>query len=295
MEREKNMRFLAIVIAVFYLTASVALGNEGKISPGPGAAFFHRGHYAEAYQALWPSLQAGDPEAAFYSLIIRRNGLDGRAQADQREMDAIWKILADKADDMRRGLRNRLVDDEVKDAYRCALAQLEYFGEAGAPEWPPVTSMERARRLRRSLSILAPAAGRFTPAMNFRAYLDCEDKYYKGAFKHIIKAAEKGDFLAMGNLAWLYREGLGTDKYDLRAAHWARQGCDSTPPVARNLNEVGYCYESGRGVSQDMIEAAVWYEKGAKQGYPSAVENSKRLKNKGAGGSSPALDNRILF
>ena len=289
-----KIKFWGMILLVFVCARPAGLAAQGN--PASGVILFHQGQYSAAYTSLWPALNAGDPEAAFYSLVIRRNGLDGRAPADAAEMAALWRILAAKADFMAQVLYDRSVPAETKHAYRTALAQLEYFGPNQAPAWPPPTAgTRRTASYQKTVSLLGNAAVEFTPAMNFKAYLDTGDKgLERNVFHYTERAAVKGDFLAAGNLAWLYRDGIGTHKNDLRAARWARTGCSSTPPIARNMNEVGYFYESGRGVSPDLIEAREWYKKAAAQGHSAGAANLNRLKDKTPAGQ-PVLDNLILF
>ncbi|MDL2226036.1 hypothetical protein LJB86_00030 [Deltaproteobacteria bacterium OttesenSCG-928-M10] len=293
---KKGIRFrVLILLLAFVFTLPAGLAAQGH-STASGVLLFQQGQYSAAYASLWPALTAGDPEAAFFSLVIRRNGLDGRAPADAAEMASLWRILAAKADVMAQALYDRAVPAETKHVYRTALAQLEYFGPNQAPAWPPAPAeTRRTASYQKAISLLGNAAVGFTPAMNFKAFLDSGTRdNHKNAFHYTERAAGKGDFLAAGNLAWLYRDGLGTHKNDLRAAHWARAGCSSTPPIARNMNEVGYFYESGRGVSPDPIEAQEWYKKAAEQGHSAGAANLNRLKSKNPAGPT-VLDNLILF
>lgn len=260
-----------------------------------GAELFHRGQYSEAYAALWPELNAGHPEAVFYALIIRRNGLDGRGPAEPGEFVSLWSLLAERAEQMRAGAGDRRLSDNTRWAYRTALAQLEYFGPT-LGYWPPAAyDPERVKRVHLATGYLSAIGQNFTPAMNFLTFLD-HDAYggrHAAAFNRTLKASEHKDLLARGNLAWFYRDGLGVAKNDLRAAYWAHKGCQSAPGIARNQNEMGYLYESGRGVTQDLHEAARWYELSAAQGHPAGLINAERLKKKGD--ASPSLDNRVLF
>ena len=260
---------------------------------------FDQGLYSAAYAAFWPSLTAGDPEAAFYALIIRRNGLDSRPPAAPAELAALWNILSSQADRMRQYLNSPAQSgqqpESVAFAYRTALAQLEYFGPQ-LNSWPPPMSDPGRRQLAvKAVTHLQRVGQHFTPAMNFMTYLDLAAHGGREgqAFNRSLKAAEKGDHLAMANVSWLYRQGLGTDKNHLRAAHWARRAAGANPPPARALNEVGFCYESGHGVSQDPAEALRWYEQSAAQKHPAGQENYQRLKKKSGG--SPALDDYLQF
>lgn len=287
------MRKLMVLTGLILLLAVV--GAATADAQTAGADLFHRGQYRAAYAALWPAISAGDPEAAFYGLVIRRNGLDGRAPAEPSEMAALWNILASRADQMRREAGEAGIPTAREQVLRTALAQLEYFGPV-APAWPPNPG-DPARNGRAQVPYghLNATVLRFTPAMNFLAFVDIDSPggNHSGAFNRSLQAAEAGDYLAMGNVAWLYRDGLGTEKNNIRAAHWARKGCRSNPEISRNQNEMGYFYESGRGVTQDLKEAARWYEKSSAQGHLAGRLNALRLKSKSPSG--PVLDNRIMF
>jgi TPR repeat protein len=278
---------LQLSIAALFLTAGAALAQSGP-------ELFRQGRYREAYAALWPALQAGEPEAAFYGLIIRRNGLDGRAPARPAEMAALWNILAANQERMNASSDDPSLARDTREAYRTALAQLSFFGPQ-APAWPPRVGPEDRPRALAAARHLQAAAHDFTPAMNFLSFLDFNA--HRGrqtqAFSRTLKAAEQGDHLAMGNAAWLYREGLGAEKNNLRAAHWARRAGDASPGEARGQNELGYCYESGRGVSRDPEEARNWYRRSAEQGHAPAKLNLERLESKRD--APPALDNSIRF
>lgn len=278
----------ALVLAAMLMAAPAGAQTSG-------AELFGQGRYTEAYAALWPGITAGQPEAVFYGLVIRRNGLDGRAPARGEEIAALWAILAANADYMRQSLAEGATPKATRLVYLTALAQLEYFGP-NPPPWPPAPA-DPARRASAPavVSGLGPAVGGFTPAMNFQAFLmlDAYEGREKQARGLSQRAAEAGDHLAMANLARLYREGLGGGKNNLRAAYWARRGAEARPPVPRAQNEMGYCYELGLGVSRDLTEAARWYKLGAAQGYPPAVSNDKRLRetkeNQAAGASALGL------
>lgn len=284
----------ALVLTALFITVASPLSAQTS-----GADLFQKGQYAAAYAALWPAITAGEPEAAFYGLVIRRNGLDGRAPAKPEETAALWRILQNNRELMRLKLGERDVPESLRDAYLTALAQLDYFGP-NPPSWPPVQAgIEEVKRARSISSSLAGPLRRFTPAMNFHAFLqvDAYQGREKSSFSSALRAAESGDRLAMSNLAWMYRAGFGTSKNNLRAAHWARQGAGALPPIPRSQNELGYCYEVGLGVSLDLVEAARWYKAAASQGYGPAKVNEERLKkgDGGTGSASAALENWPAF
>ncbi|MDR1921443.1 MAG: hypothetical protein LBS31_06840 [Candidatus Adiutrix sp.] len=263
-----------------------------------GEDYFKAGRYAEAYRAFLPRIQAGDLAAVYYVLVIRRNALDGRP-ADLAELAALRQILALRAEVMRAALKKGALAPETEGVYRTALAELAYFGLDDLNVWPPPPrpdSKEVRARVRAAQALVAPAVfARFAPALNFMARLAWEpvNDHSVQVFVYTSRAAAAGDRMAMGNLAWLYRDGIGTGKDDLRAAHWARESAAAAPPVARGLNEAGCAYESGRGVTASLGEAQVWYEKSAAQGHPAGQANLERLRNDSR--EPPVLDNLIMF
>jgi TPR repeat protein len=176
-----------------------------------------------------------------------------------------------------------------------------YFGQLPL-ERPPASPAEApARRRDEALKLIfnlfrSAPGDRYPPALNFAAYLYLAPEGPRQPAKAralLRKSAEAGDRLGMLNLARLYREGLGGPRDNLKAAHWARRAADAEPPPARALNEVGYFYETGRGVTRDLAEAKAWYEKSAGRGYAPGRTNAARLK--GQGRDRPALDEDILF
>jgi TPR repeat protein len=271
------------------LTAGAEAGAVGAFIPADNSkalALFREGRYNAAYAAFWPVLAKGDPEAVFHGLIIRRNGLDGRAPAKEPEIAALTGLLANRAEFMRRALAKRDLPKTTADAYRTALAQLLYNGRIPL-ERPPLSTLSstdyQARQRNEALALISSPwwgapAHRYPPAQNFAAHLNL----FRGGSAQraralLKKSAEAGDRLGMINLSLSYREGLGGRRSDLKAAHWARRAADSEPPLIRALNEVGYYYETGRGVTKDLAEARAWYGKSAARGYQPGRNNNARL------------------
>jgi TPR repeat protein len=133
--------------------------------------------------------------------------------------------------------------------------------------------------------------------MNFAAHLNlAPGGSAKRAQAVLRKSAEAGDRLGMLNLSLFYREGLGGFRNDLQAAQLARRAADSEPPLGRAMNEVGYYYETGRGVTRDLNEARAWYGKSAARGYQPGRNNAARLNNaKEPPKSRPDLEETVLF
>ena len=286
---------------LFFFVASSAWGQSAYDFDNSAAlAHFRQGRYAAAYAAFWPALQRGDPEAIFHGLIIRRNGLDGREPAQSPEMAALTDFLGSRAEFMRQALaaKKPRLPESTADAYRTALAQLLYAGHIPLSRPPDSPEKFPARRREEALAQISSfwwgaPADRYPPAQNFAAYLIMAGR--EGAPQKALallrKSAEAGDCLGLINLSYMHREGAGAMKDDLRAAHLARRAADSEPPLARAQNEVGFFYETGRGVTRDLSEARAWYERSAAQGYPPGRQNAARLHESG---SAPREDRPVL-
>jgi|GEM_PF-4829439 len=80
----------------------------------------------------------------------------------------------------------------------------------------------------------------------------------------LLKKAERGDAQAQVELGWLYESGKGV-KTDLKeAVKWYRKSAEQG--VADGQSNLGWMYESGRGVEKEYAEAVKWYRKAADQG-----------------------------
>gem|GEM_PF-2508560 len=299
----------ALPVLLMILMASPA--GAAEILPcGPAAdnsaalLLFRQGRYAEAYAAFWPALAGGDPEAIFHGLIIRRNGLDGRQPAQPKETAALTGFLVSRAEFMRQALRARpRIPETTADAYRTALAQLVYAGLIPLERPPALPEKFSERRRQEALALISspwarPPIGRYPPALNFAAHLNLSPGGSARKAQDLLqKSAKAEDRLGMINLSLLYREGTGGFRNDLRAAHLARRAAEAEPPLPRALNEVGFFYETGRGVTQDLAEARAWYGKSAARGYQPGRRNAARLKGGGKGTpqSRPALEETIIY
>ena len=91
--------------------------------------------------------------------------------------------------------------------------------------------------------------------------------YYKGEgtrknteefFRWTNMAAEKGDTVAMTNLAYHYKENIGN--YG-KAFDWYKQAADAGNTSA--MNEIGWLYDNGQGVNADATKAFNWFLKAA--------------------------------
>jgi len=112
-------------------------------------------------------------------------------------------------------------------------------------------------------------------AVSYADYSDGYDAYTQGDYKTAVyewrKAANQGDADAQSNLGWMYDSGKGVSQDYKEAVKWYRKAANQgDASVQYNL---GNMYRKGQGVSQDDKEAVKWYRKAAEQGNADAQNN----------------------
>ena len=103
----------------------------------------------------------------------------------------------------------------------------------------------------------------------------------KSAFAITHDEAEKGNVVAMSNLAFMYAKGIGTKKDEAQALHWYQ--CAAEKGHLTSQYNLGVIYAKGRGVSQDYAESCKWYIKAGAQGDMTAQATLAMMYAKGVG------------
>jgi hypothetical protein len=80
--------------------------------------------------------------------------------------------------------------------------------------------------------------------------------------------ATNGEAKAQTELGACYEEGRGVAQDLVEAARWYRKAADQGNAAAQN--RLAGCYKTGRGVDRDAVEAMNWFRKSAAQGNPEA-------------------------
>jgi TPR repeat protein len=93
------------------------------------------------------------------------------------------------------------------------------------------------------------------------------------------RSAELGDATGESQLGWMYAHVEPID-YQL-AMKWYRKAADQNDDTAEN--NIGYLYENGLGVAQDYGQAASWYQLAAATGFPRAQLHLGNLYDLGRG------------
>jgi TPR repeat protein len=87
-------------------------------------------------------------------------------------------------------------------------------------------------------------------------------------FEEIRANAEKGDAIAQLNLGICYATGDGVTQDYVEAMKWWRKAAEKN--VAEAQYNLGVCYANGQSVTKDDVEAVRWYRKAAEQGNAKA-------------------------
>ena len=80
--------------------------------------------------------------------------------------------------------------------------------------------------------------------------------------------AERGQANAQLNLGYMYDTGKGVAQNDAEAVKWYQRAADQGLALAQGT--LGAMYAKGRGVPQNDLEAVKWYRRAAEQGGPQA-------------------------
>ena len=88
-------------------------------------------------------------------------------------------------------------------------------------------------------------------------------KNYKQAFPKLKAAAEKGHKKAQYRVGLCYDKGRGVAEDDVQAVAWYRKSADQG--FAKAQNQLGKCYKNGEGIAKDEKKAVELFMKAAKQ------------------------------
>jgi len=99
--------------------------------------------------------------------------------------------------------------------------------------------------------------------------------------KWFRKAAEQNSALAQNYLGVCYETGRGVPQDEVEAVKWYRKAAEQN--LAEAQCNLGHCYANGQGVAQDHVEAVKWYRKAAEQNDAAAQSNLGVCYDKGQG------------
>ena len=83
--------------------------------------------------------------------------------------------------------------------------------------------------------------------------------------------AERGDARAQNQLGFMYETGRGVEQDYDEAVRWYRRSAEQGHALGQS--NLGFMYRAGRGVEQDDEEAVRWYRRSAEQGHARGQSN----------------------
>jgi TPR repeat protein len=92
-----------------------------------------------------------------------------------------------------------------------------------------------------------------------------KNEEFKKVFAQTKELAEKGDAQAQCELGWCYDYGKGVLKDHVEAVKWFKNSAEQGD--ANGQSALADCYSFGSGVIKDQAEAVKWYLKSAEQGH----------------------------
>jgi len=108
------------------------------------------------------------------------------------------------------------------------------------------------------------------------------------AFEIWLPLAEKNYAEAQASIGWLYQSGLGVEQDVKKAMHYYLLASKQNHATAQN--NLGVLYENGMGVESDLMKAREWYKKSAEQGYRFGEFNYANFLLDGLGGSKDVVE-----
>jgi TPR repeat protein len=112
---------------------------------------------------------------------------------------------------------------------------------------------------------------------NAANYQEGIDAYTKGNFavalEKIKPLAEQGDAEAQFRLGLMYREGKGVTQDVKEAAAWLSKAAEQGQVEAQE--NLGLSYAKGLGVERDWVQADKWFNIAAASGKETAINNQK--------------------
>ncbi|MBT5086993.1 MAG: sel1 repeat family protein, partial [Deltaproteobacteria bacterium] len=114
----------------------------------------------------------------------------------------------------------------------------------------------------------------FLPIFSFAAgnFQKGYEAHLRGDFSAAIKAwgplAAQGDAAAQFNIGNLFDFGKGVREDNVQAAYWYNKSAEQDNVNAQYA--LGWMYENGEGVKKDLVKALLWYKKAADQKHSGA-------------------------
>lgn len=235
----------------FISSIAATLGNRAA-EFNKGICLLEKKEYGEAYDALVSAAEKGLAEAQCELGYMYAEGL-GVTQ-DLEKSEHWYRMAANQGDGS-------------------ALVSLGFMYYDGTVV--PKNRLEAAKLWERALDIHPIPRGWDVWHVDVEFLLgdmylngDGVQQDYDEARRYLTRAANAGNAVAQGNLAYMYAKGIGVTKDFNKAVEWGMKS--AMQGNAESQCSLGGAYERGEGVEQDFNKAVEWYKKSAMQGYAPA-------------------------
>ena len=201
----------------------------------------------------------------------------------------LWRNLLFQAENFTED-RSSFLSEATTEARTAWLAvRNEVWSERYGGGWPKVAALVDASRAhwereredaQEKLRITNDLLARMTKLIaKSQVHLDPETQ--EDAFGVFQAGANLGYVNSMVNLGMCYRSGWGVSQDYIKAGEWYEKAADAGDDDA--MRELGVLYANGQGVAQDYAKAREWYEKAADKGDAAAMTSLGVLYHNGLG------------
>jgi hypothetical protein len=203
--------------------------------------------------------------------------------AEKQYQAAIQKIALAEMEDLKTAQRKALDKNDVTESIAIAAVMQQVIAS------PPPSHTEIEQHPAAPALIAVPALAQEAVSKANLAKHDAEKRYQatiqkialaemeavmrqlqnviappKDEVQEVRKAADAGDANAMNNIGFRYEQGYGVTKDYQEAMKWFRKAADAGDAEA--MTNIGWLYEHGYGVTKDREQATYWYRKSAALG-----------------------------
>jgi TPR repeat protein len=129
-----------------------------------------------------------------------------------------------------------------------------------------------------SILLLVPSVSNFAEAATFRQGVAAFNRQnYVLASQILIPLAEQGQPAAQTQLGFMFETGRGVPQNYTEAAMWYRRAAEQGDSLAQY--SLGLLYDRGQGVPQDIVEASKWLNLAVASAPPRAREARVRIRD----------------
>ena len=150
---------------------------------------------------------------------------------------------------------------------------------------PRKSDFQKNKRVVKSELFERTPVGEFDILTSSELFKKAEEKYrekdYSKSFEYYQRAADKGNSQGMNNVGFMYQNGYGVTQNYSKAFYWFRKAIKAGNNSS--LNQLGALFYHGQGVEQDYAEAFKLIKKSAEKGEVVAMNNLGQMYSEGAG------------